>query len=447
MNARIEVTTQAVASPPASSSTPSGQAFVLGATQRGPVDKAVRVTSPAGFRAVFGDAAGGPATADLLDVAFRHGLGAAWVGRLAGPAAMPASKVLGSALTVTATSPGAWGNAVTAGWTDATKTLVVDGVGYPAPDVATLQAALRLAGAPVVVSGTLPAANVTAAALTGGTDDSGNASIPGGLSLFDGGLGTGAVTVAGHSASTTAEDLAAHCEATNRLGLLAGWSGDSTADIATDLALLDSDALNLLFPWLLADGTAHSPAGLALGARARAHATGNPARSPLHIDFATSDWFDTVEVHVTDDEFKQLDAAGLSLVRSTHNGVRLSGWRTVSAPQGVKTLQGAQYRDLIGWIGYEAGQVADRWSHSTVDGKGVALGALQGSLVGLLERIKPALYSTDSDPGYRVDCSAQLNPPEELANGVVRADISIKCAPTADWLRIGVTAGDAAARL
>lgn len=224
MTARVDVTTEVVASPRPQLSTLSGQAFVLGATQKGPTNAAVRITGLADYQAVFGDRAGGSGTYDLLEMAFKEGLALAWVVRLAGPSAVAASKAVGT-LTVTATSAGAWGNSITAQWTNATKVLTIAGVPYPGADLATLQAALKLGAAPVTVTGTLPTADVTSAPLTGGTDDAANAVLTERLALFNASLGDGAVTVVGKTSSQVAAALSAHCQATDRHGIIPAASG------------------------------------------------------------------------------------------------------------------------------------------------------------------------------------------------------------------------------
>ena len=185
MNARVTTTTEVVASPAAGLSIPAGQAFILGATQKGPVDRAVKITGLADFMATFGDRAGGTDTYDMVELAFKEGLAQAYIVRLAGPAPVSATKAVDS-LTVTATSPGAWGNSITAEWVNATKTLVVSGVSYPCADVATLQAVLSLNSAPVMVTGSaIPTSDVASGSLSGGTDDASNAVIATKLALFN----------------------------------------------------------------------------------------------------------------------------------------------------------------------------------------------------------------------------------------------------------------------
>ena len=302
MNARVTTTTEVVASPAAGLSIPAGQAFILGATQKGPVDRAVKITGLADFMATFGDRAGGTDTYDMVELAFKEGLAQAYIVRLAGPAPVSATKAVGS-LTVTATSPGAWGNSITAEWVNATKTLVVSGVPYPCADVATLQAVLSLNSAPVMVTGSaIPTSDVASGSLSGGTDDASNAVIATKLALFNSSLGDGAVAVAGKTAAQAGAALASHCAANSRHGIIGAVKDSALSAALVELATLSDPTLNLVWPNGLAGSKSYSPVGAVLGARARAMATGNPQQSPIAPAYGTMRFLTGVATEITDAE-------------------------------------------------------------------------------------------------------------------------------------------------
>lgn len=449
MTARVDVTTEVVASPQPGLSTPSGQAFILGQTQTGPIDKAARVTGLADYRQVFGDRPGGSATYDTVELAFKEGLAQAWVVRLAGPAALAASKAVGT-LTVTATSPGAWGNALSVGWVNASKILTVNGVGYPGADVATLQAALKLGASPVTVTGSaVPTADVAAAALTGGTDDNANAVLADRLALFPAGLGDGAVTIVGKTSSQVNTALAAHCQATGRQGIIPAASGSTLAQALTELVSLTDPSLVLQWPDVLAGSKQYSPAGFALGVRARAHATGNPLASPISARLGTARYITGVLTDVTDTDWKTANAAGLSVVRSINGQVRQFGWRSVAAPGGVLTMQGANYRDLICRVRVGCQQIADDTAGEIVDGTGVSLAMYGSRLTAFMESLAAAgaLYAKDGKPGYVVDVGPGVNPVQQIANGLIKAQVSFLAAGTMEFFQLTITSGDAAGAL
>ncbi len=445
MTARVDVTTEVVASPRPQLSTLSGQAFVLGQTQRGPVNTAVRVTGLADYQETFGDRAGGTGTYDTLEMAFKEGLAQAWVGRLAGPAAAPASKAVG-ALTVTATSPGAWGNSITAGWTNATKVLTVNGIPYPGADLATLQASLKIGGAPVTVTGTLPTADVAAAALTAGTDDAANAVIADRLALFGADLGDGAVTIVGRSASLIGAALATHCQATGRQGIIPAVSGSSLAQALVELVGVTDPSLNLVWPDPTVTGRTYPAAGYALGVRARAHATGNPLASPISARLGTARFATGVLTDITDDAWRTANAAGLSVIRTINGQVRQFGWRSVAAPGGVLTMQGANYRDLICRVRVGCQRIADDTVGEIADGRGLQLQIFASRLTAFMQSLTDAgaLFAKDGHQGYVVDIGPGVNPVSQLAAGRVKARVGFLAAGTMEFFSITVTGGDAA---
>jgi hypothetical protein len=452
MSARVTATTQVVASAPPGQSTPWGQGFILGVTQKGPIDKAVRVTGMADYQQVFGERAGGTDTFDTVEVAFKEGLASAWVVRLAGPAAAAASKAVGT-LTVTADSPGAWGNSIAVAWTNATKTLTVDGTDYLAPDLATLQSALLWGvngvPVPVSVSGTLPTSDVASGNLSGGTDDAGNASIASNLALFSADLGDGAVTVVGKTAAQVADTLAAHCQATDRHGLIPAVSGSTLTQAVAELASLTDPSLTLLWPDPTVGDKAYNPAGAALGWRARAMGTGNPAATPIFAAHGTARFVTGVRTDITDEQWRQANAAGLSVIRTIRGQVRMAGWRSVAAPGGARNLQGANYRDLIDRVRAGAQQVADDFAGTNPDGRGINLAMYAGSLGGFLAELRDAGAFTpgDNDPGFVVDVGPGVNPPSQIAAGLIRAKVGFRAVGTAEWFEIVVVVTDPAGTL
>ena len=445
MNARVTTTTEVVASPPPSLASPEGQLFVLGVTQKGPVGRAVQVNGLAAFTATFGARAGGSATYDLLEMAFKEGLGSAWVARMAGAGAAAASKAVGT-LTVTATSPGAWGNTISVGWVQSTSSLTVDGVAYPAADVATLNAILALDSAPVTVAGTIPSSDVAAATLSGGTDDAAAAVLADGLALFDGAMGDGAVTVVDKPAADVKTALAAHCHATNRHGLIPAVAGSTLAAALVELTSLTDPSLTLLWPTITAGAKTYSPVGLAAGARARALASGNPVASPIAPAYGLAQFADGVTTRITDAEWRTANAAGLSVIRDPLGQVQLAGWRSVAAPGGVRTMQGANYRDLINRVAAGCDQVCHEWRGSTVNGP-LSLSALTGRLTGFMESISQAFTPRANDPGYSIDAGPGVNTPAQVATGLILVNVAFRAAGTAEFFTLSIKAADPAGNL
>ncbi|MBK8168313.1 MAG: hypothetical protein IPK64_20385 [bacterium] len=120
MSARVTVSTQAIASPPPGVVVDSGQAFIVGQTQRGPAHVPTRIFGLADFRAVFGERSGGTDLYDVVASAFKEGLGSAYILRAVGPSPVNATIGLDSAkIVATAKEPGAFANGWTAAYTSA----------------------------------------------------------------------------------------------------------------------------------------------------------------------------------------------------------------------------------------------------------------------------------------------------------------------------------------
>lgn len=454
MSARVSVTTQAIASPPPGVVVDSGQAFIVGQTQRGPVHTPTRVFGLADFRAVFGERSGGTDLYDVVASAFKEGLGSAWILRAAGPTPVKATIGLDSnKITVTAKEYGAFANSWTAAYTTATKTVtIVKGdttVTYTGTTAAEVEAAAAVDPDVTVTITSLPSGNVSATALTGGTDDYGNVVIATSLAYLGADLGDGALVWPGKVSSATASAFQTHCASTNRLGILSVAEGTSQANaiVAAD-AVTSGENLALVWPHVTVSTNSGDltiePTGFALGARARAHAAEGPQASPIRDIYGRAQWVTGVEEETTAAEWASLNDAGVSVIRTSNGNLRLYGWKTLDAPDDVTNLQGAQFRDVINRVATGCQEIADSFVGRTIDSKGQALGEFRGQLVGFLSGMKAAFYEGSDDPGYVVDVGSGVNSTASLAAGDVAAAVGVRLAPTAEFVTIEITATDAA---
>jgi hypothetical protein len=454
MSARVTVSTQAIASPPPGVVVDSGQAFVVGQTQRGPAHVPTRVFGLADFRAVFGERSGGSDAYDVVASAFKEGLGSAYILRAVGPTPVAATISLDSAkIVVTAKEYGAFANGWTAAYTTASKTItLVKGdttVTYTGTTAAELEAAASVDPDVTVTVTSLPSGNVNATALASGTDDYGNVVVATSLAYLDADLGDGAVVWPGKVSSATASALQTHCEDTNRLGVLSVAAATSQANaIAAADAVTDGANLVLAWPHVTVSTNAGDltiePTGFVLGARARAHAAEGPQASPIRDIYGKAKWATGVEEDTTAAEWASLNTAAVSVIRTSNGNLRLYGWKTLDAPDDVTNLQGAQFRDVINRVAVGAQQIADAFVGRTIDSKGQALGEFRGQLVGFLSGMKAAFYEGADDPGYVVDVGSGVNSTASLAAGEIAAAVGVRLAPTAEFVTIEITATDAA---
>jgi hypothetical protein len=454
MSARVTVSTQAIASPPPGVVVDSGQAFIVGQTQRGPAHVPTRVFGLADFRAVFGERSGGTDAYDVVASAFKEGLGSAYILRAVGPTPVAATISLDSAkIVVTAKEYGAFANGWTAAYTTASKTItLVKGdttVTYTGTTAAELEAAASVDPDVTVTVTSLPSGNVNATALASGTDDYGNVVVATSLAYLDADLGDGAVVWPGKVSSATASALQTHCEDTNRLGVLSVAAATSQANaIAAADAVTDGANLVLAWPHVTVSTNAGDltiePTGFVLGARARAHAAEGPQASPIRDIYGKAKWATGVEEDTTAAEWASLNTAAVSVIRTSNGNLRLYGWKTLDAPDDVTNLQGAQFRDVINRVAVGAQQIADAFVGRTIDSKGQALGEFRGQLVGFLSGMKAAFYEGADDPGYVVDVGSGVNSTASLATGEIAAAVGVRLAPTAEFVTIEITATDAA---
>ena len=280
------------------------------------------------------------------------------------------------------------------------------------------------------------------------------------LDDFTADLGPGAVAIAGIGASAD-EFVAAHCEATGRLGIICGPESQSAANAVSAAALASGetggDHLIYVWPWVTIPGLEDpiEPIGFAAGVRARAHTSpAGPAQSPLFVDYGTSRFVNGVETAVTDAEWETLNTGKVSTVRVVAGKLRQYGWKTVANPEGdtAGNLSGAQFRDLINALVWESSQVAENYVGRIVDGRGVTLGEFAGDLTGVCARYAAAgsLYAkldedgNALDGGYIINVGSDVNPAIDLAAGKVKAEIGVRLSPTAEFVTITIAATDAA---
>lgn len=276
-------------------------------------------------------------------------------------------------------------------------------------------------------------------------------------------LGPGAVVLVGATVATGGAALCAHVLTQNREGFIADSSSASVAQIQTALttlaAITGSEKVSLCYPYLNnPTGVATvEPTSLAVGVRARAHGRVGPEQSPISEIDGVARWFTSPVLEITDADFVTLNTAKISTVRTVRGRLRQYGWRRAKAVAGdtANNLGGMQTASLINAVSDECERVAESFVGRIVDGRGVALADFNGQLRGILTKYanRGALYAKlDSernviDPGFMVDTSAAVNSAASLATGAVKAQISIRISPTAEFISISITAGDAASSL
>jgi hypothetical protein len=431
----------------------SGRYFIVGQTQKGSTTPTV-IRSVREYVAEFGSRTVGPAMFDAADLALRSGVAELVVCRAVGPAPVKATLSIDTGkIVVTAKDAGAFANAFTAEWVDATDSLViVTDVGTETYSGATAAALLAEASISTTVtvtsSGTLPAADQAAASLATGDDDFADVVWATTLGTIGPDLGPGAIATPGIAHTTTGAALSFHAAATDRLALLTAGAGASlgtaSSAAATASAYAGSTHAVMVWPFVtVPDGTATGrvvdSTAFVAGLRARAHAVGI-GESALAERYARQVVDVAPEIDVTSAAWATGNAARLSVVRVIGGITRLYSWQTLTTVS--RNLRPAQYRDMINALVAGGSVILETYvgQPGTPATYSAAAGELGGFLSGFGAYLQPRIAAgVQVDPGYVVSVSGGI----DLADNRISADVSIRFAESVEFVDFTIAVGDA----
>lgn len=448
MSDRITVIESVSPATPVSAGPPSGRGLILGQTGKGPV--AARIVRGLGeYERVFGSRTGGAAMYDAALLAFASGISELVVQRATGPAPVNAAVVLDAKITVTAKDPGAFANAWKAAYDAASKTLTITGDTVEAFIGATVGELVAAAAASTQVNvavTALPLTNVAETALSGGTDDFDNVVWATELGRLSVDFGPGVVWVPGVAHTASAAALAAHCATTGRIALVTAAAGSTKAQLkaaaATVSAVDGAERLVLVGPWVRQAGRVVDPCGFAAGLRAMAHVI-NAGENPRGEEFAKRVFDVAPEVEFNSADWAELDAAGVSVIRTVYGVVRLFSWQTAKAMGGNANLKGAQRRDLVNAVRFGGERILAGWDGKPATSANMAqiAGQLEAFIRGFADYLNPRLAADGSliDPGFRVEVSTGIAP----ADNVISARIALRLAESIDEVIFTIAVGDA----
>lgn len=485
----VVVSTATRSGPTGTVRAPSGQYFVAGIAERGPVDAPQKINSMGDYRRIFGDRVSYGTLFDDLAMFFETGGAQAQVLRVVGAAATVGTLSVNDGagtpvptVRFDAASPGAWSSRVTvdinAGTNDAANSrgvvIRLDGQIVEAYDnlASVAEIVTKFAKSPyvratdlgsaTVAPGNLPAPN-SPTALTAGTDDRAAvnaARIATQLPLLKVGLGDGAVAVPGFGQAIHAA-LLEHARTHRRVALLSAARATSADDLITmSLATLGPAAGaeygGLFGPWVqVSDGAGGvrtiSPEGFVAAARNRAHEMYG-AWAPAAGELSVNSYIVGIDQEFSRADHERLDAARVNPIRLIAGRIRLYGWRSLSTNE--TDYSSLTVADSLNRLVTECELRLEPFVFRTIDGRGQLLSQLQGILIGVLEPIRAAggLYErTDEatgeilDPGYSVDVSPNINTVESLQRNEVRALVAARLSPNAALItltivKVGLTA-------
>ena len=465
----------------------AGQVFMVGETERGSVTEPVLLRSFSDYTKYYGDYQTGNLYSHVKTY-FSEGGTRCYVQRILGSGSATGSLTLddasGSAtMEITAANPGAWSDNVevevaapdvagfkinvyhnnvlkvtTRDLTDVTDAITV----LNASSVSDL-----IVASDDATSSADPDA-LAATALSGGSDGSApiDSEATAGLDLLSENLKSGAVCLPGRSGATIWAALRDHAAENHRVAICGFAEGDSDSAVKTAAsayyAHADARYMSFYYPHItveapsaaeLAEGASPvagstlsiDPTSFAAAARTRAiQDVGGPWRAGAGV-ISQARTISGISVDVTPTVANLLDDARINALRVIGGSVRVYGARSVSSDEvnwKYITLQ-----DTINYIVYGVEDRMEEYLFSTIDGRGSLFGRVRASIKGLLEpiRVSGGLYEAyDSegaliDPGYSVTVDDTLNPNDQLAAGLVKAQVGVRVSGVADQIQVVIT--------
>jgi len=465
------VISSATSAPSAGVPTDTGVAFIAAEAAQGPTTEPVRLTSLDQFVATFGARVAGTYGYDALDAAFHEGLNAAYFVRLTegAAAAKESATTIAGEGNVEAANPGAWGNSlsvVVAGSGEAFTAEVKIGT-------ALVQKSLTLATTEALVSflASGPYARLTGVtkptekpkagtvALKGGADGTvpitKAAALASALSTCSASLGPGQVLAPGKTSAEMHTALLAHAAGTsdlgvNRVALLDGPLGAPEAELKT-LAGTQRGTVQdrygaLWAPWAnipgLAPGTVRYVPWSAIqaGIEARNDAAGNPNQAGAG-SWGVSRYATGLYRTFTDAEREALLLAGVNTARSVYGVIESYAFRTLVDPNGVRGpwVQLNHARTNMAIVAKSAA-VGEEIIFSQLDGRGHTIAKFNGMLAGMLKELYDdgALYGDEPTEAYTVNTGPAVNTPATLAEGVLKAVLSVRMSPHGELIQIEI---------
>jgi hypothetical protein len=473
----VVISTAVRTGPSATTVRESSQLFVVGKAQRGPADEAVLIESIADFEAKFGGYLSSSYLHPTVETFFEEGGTQCYVARTVGASATSGELELddslaATVLTITANGPGTWSAdvdvevvEVVAGTSFKINLYYQDALAYSTGTVTSAaQAAGRINLSAVATqyitavaadgATTLPVA-IAATALSTGVAGSTVvvADYVASLDLFNGALGSGAVTCPEISNSTMHDALIAHANTNSRIAILHDVENASIADVkVTAVALQGGDNAEhaaLYFPWIEVPTTINGvtrfipPVGYVAAKRATAHnQTGShvPAAGLL----SASRFVAGVKTDIDKTNGDSLDDAGVNAIRIIQNSVRIYGARSLSADD--ENFRYITAQDTVNHVVIEAGRSLEDLVFSTIDGRNTIFSAIESRLIAILSPLRDigALFEAYDangrkiDSGFTVRCDAKLNPVSQLAGGTVKAKVGLRVSSVGDKIEVDI---------
>lgn len=264
-------------------------------------------------------------------------------------------------------------------------------------------------------------------------------------------LGPGQVFAADPALAGVADTqsaLLAHAAATNRVALLSTPDGTAAtlAAAGTALQAASNGRYGALFgpsaivPGVVAGTTRTVPyAAVQAGIIARNDVAYTPNQASAGVLGQTVYALD-VNGRYTDAEYQTLNDAGVNMARLIYGSVRTYGYRAAVDPDASPEWLSFGNGRLNMAIVAQAESVGERFVFSQLDGRRKTIAQFGGELAAVLAPFYDAgaLYGETPSQAYDVNVGAQVNTAATIAAGELRAVISVRMSPFAEWVVIEI---------
>jgi hypothetical protein len=276
-----------------------------------------------------------------------------------------------------------------------------------------------------------------------------------GLTALTADLGPGQLLLPGRADAESQAAALAHCAGTsdagvNRVALLDGAIGDDATTLETRAktlrGALEDRYGSLWAPWAtipgLAPGTSRTIPWSAIqaGICARNDAAGNPNQAGAG-PWGVSRYADSLTVAFTDAQRESLLLAGVDTARSVYGTIESYAFRTLVDPNGPRaSWRELNHARLNMAIVARAEAVGEQIVFTQIDGRGLALAKFNGLLAAMLKEFYDdgAIYGDEPADAFTVNTGPAVNTPATLAEGNLRAVLSVRMSPHAELVQIEI---------
>jgi len=484
----VNVTTAVRTGPVGTGDIVAGQFFVVGETERGPIDEPTLLRSFAEFVTYYGDYESGNLYSTVKTY-FDEGGTRVYVQRVVGAGASAGTITVDddsdvATMDINAKNEGDWSDNVTVVVTDSDslvggfrlqvklngELLLTTRDLADVADAANVINTSQVAHLIEVVDNDTSDNNPSAGeySLAGGDDGASVSAsdVSSALDLLPKNLGPGAVSAPGRNGTDIWNALATHAQDNDRIAICGFASNATEGEAKTAVAGYASDSRSSYMAFYhphikvdspsvdeLAAGTTSvsgttvtiSPEAFAAAARSKAvQEVGGPWRAGAG-QISSAKTIKGLGRTITPAAAELLDAARVNAIRTVGNQIRVYGAR--SASEDEANWRFITLRDTVNYIVHGVEDRLEAFVFETVDGRGNLFANMRASIKGFLEpiRVEGGLYEAfddegvQVDPGYTVTVDSTINPATQLATGLVKAAVGVRVSSVADKINITIT--------